>query len=76
MQCIEQLQVSFSMAFEETLEHAVFMKRFLIHNKLAVSTKEVENPLDDDASDSSSKSSDNDNADVENADTGNDNPVG
>ena len=69
MQTVEQLQVTFSMAFEEALEYAVFMRRFLICNKLIVSAKEAKSSMDDDASDSSGESNDNDSSYGINTDT-------
>ena len=65
MQTVEQLQITFTMAFEEALEHAVFMRRFLIHSKLTISAKEAENSMDGNASDNSMESSDNDSSDGE-----------
>ena len=41
MQTVDDLQRTFSMGFDETLEHAIFMRRFLIHNKLTVSEKQT-----------------------------------
>ena len=50
------------MGFDEALEHAIFMRRFLIHNKLTVSEKETKM---DDSSSEFSENSDDENDDTE-----------
>ena len=49
----EHLQDTFNMVFGKALEHAVFMWRFLIRDKLAVLAKEAESSMGGYKSDSS-----------------------
>ena len=66
MQTAEHFQDTFSVGFGEALEHAVLKRRYLIRDKLAVSSKEAKSSMDDCTSNSSMESSDNNSSDKEN----------
>ena len=58
MQNVEALQINYSMGFDEALEHAVFMRRIFICNKLTLSGKETK--MDDASSKFSNSDDEND----------------